>query len=76
MAFSSYSSAIAQTIRTVQHLDGIPLTYAFSAGGTYTPVSQEEAWIFELLAVPYGLLISPPDTGFGQGLFGEGLFSS
>jgi hypothetical protein len=32
VAFPTYSSPVAQTIRTVQHLDGVEVDYVFSGG--------------------------------------------
>lgn len=54
----TYVSPIAQTLRVVEHPDGVHQVYVFTAGGTYTTVSQEEAWIFQDLASAYGLVIS------------------
>lgn len=75
MAFPTYVSPVAQTIRTVNHLDGITATYAFSAGGTYVPLTQEEAWIFIYLASAYGLQVSRFGFGsYSEGTYGAGAF--
>lgn len=50
MAFPTYTSTDSTLrITAVEHLDGVAKVYAFP----YTPVSQEEAWIFEDLVAEY-----------------------
>lgn len=46
-------------IQRVNHHDGVQSTYIIGPTSTYTPVDQDEAWIFEEMVGPVELVTFP-----------------